>query len=124
MRLLVRIARQRQSIIRVSPDVPLSTIFQTICDKLHLSEEARAGLEFRHPTQNELTLQPKLTLSQYNLRELYLADKQGKLFLILLIFEILIITKYFSHKPSFLFNNVLFVSNNGIPNYSQLDFNS
>lgn len=66
----------RQSIIRVSPDAHLSSIFTTICDKLNLDADARKLIEFRHPTDHDVHLDLNSTLNHYNLRELYLADKR------------------------------------------------
>ncbi|XP_076822520.1 uncharacterized protein LOC143468922 [Clavelina lepadiformis] len=78
VRLIVRLARIRQSIIRVNPDVPLKNIFTIVGDKLNLNEEAKKQVELRHPVQTNVKLDPDLSLNHYNLREVYLVDKKSE----------------------------------------------
>nr|CAB3232501.1 protein cordon-bleu-like [Phallusia mammillata] len=76
VRLIVKLPRLRQSIIRVNPDIPLQTIFLSVCEKLKLDAEKRSLVEFRHPQQPDIQLNPKHTLNDYNLREISLTDKR------------------------------------------------
>ena len=73
----MRLARFRQHVFRVQPEVPLNTIFSLICDKLNLHDEAKKHHELRHPTEHDIILDLEQSLNHYNLREVYLTEKPG-----------------------------------------------
>jgi len=77
VRLIVRLARFRQNILRVQPDVPLHTVFNLICEKLKFNDNAKRHHELRHPTQQDVILDMDQSLNHYSLREVYLAEKPG-----------------------------------------------
>ena len=74
----MHLARFRQTVVRVSLDAPLSNIFSCVCDKLKLEESTKKHLEFRHPTNRDVTLNLDLSLNHYNLRDVYLTEKPGR----------------------------------------------
>ena len=77
VRLMVRLARFRQSVLRVHPDGPLSEVFCMICEKLKFDDNAKKRHELRHPTQHDLILDLEHSLNYYKIREVFLAEKPG-----------------------------------------------
>ena len=73
MRVIVRLAKSKQTILRVRPDEPLIKVFDALCNKVDIAN--RDVVEFTHPSHPGGPLNLKCTLNDYKLRELHLTAK-------------------------------------------------